>query len=139
MTGEEFKIIYKRMGFKTSKVAAALNITQQSVNAWFNYKNISTDILEKLCSISGYKINDFYKNTEYEYIPEKTENVSLSEKEMTLTPGGDMNKIVSYLLKELKEATQLNTSLQVDNALLTNKLKEFTSENAIRELLKKVG
>ena len=50
-----------------------------------------------------------------------------------------MNKIVSYLLKELKEATQLNTSLQVDNALLTNKLKEFTSENAIRELLKKVG
>lgn len=139
MTGEEFKIIYKRMGFKTSKVAAALNITQQSVNAWFNYKNISTDILEKLCSISGYKINDFYKNTEYEYIPEKTENISLSKKEMTLTPGGDMSKIVSYLLKELKEATQLNTTLQVDNALLTNKLKEFTSENAIRELLKKVG
>ena len=139
MTGEEFKIIYKRMGFKTSKVSKALNITPQSVGSWFTYKNISTDILEKLCSISEYKINDFYKDTEYEYVPEELSREYLTDEELKSRSNSELYKIVTDLRKELREEINSKVALQVDNALLANKLKELTSENAVRELLKKVG
>lgn len=121
MTGQELKEKLKEWNLRSVDIAQKMGISPQVLNAKFTTKMLKADFLDKM--------EEVVQEYGYTLINAPAERKTASD--------SYWYELVCQLREEIKEKDDRIMKLEVERALLTHKLEEYTSEKEIQELLRK--
>ena len=123
MSGSELKAKIDKFNLVQADIARKMSMTPQDLSSKLNSKRLKADFLNKVELVFqqyGYTLFD-------------------KDEELANQSDNYLYKLVKEKDNEIRELRDRITDLTSDNTLLKSKLREYMSERAIFELLKKVG